>query len=91
LSGGPGARYGPAPGRHGLHRIRICTRDRWRCGICGGRIDPDLSPFVSDMAGSVDHVWPRWAGGGHDDGNLQAAHLRCNLAKGRRLRFEMAA
>ncbi len=33
------------------------------------------------LAASIDHIVPRSRGGADDDGNLQIAHLRCNLLK----------
>jgi hypothetical protein len=33
------------------------------------------------LAASIDHIVPRSRGGTNDDGNLQIAHLRCNLLK----------
>ena len=33
------------------------------------------------LAASIDHILPRSRGGTDDDGNLQIAHLRCNLLK----------
>jgi len=64
------------------HKIRIGERDGWTCGICHQPIDPALSVYESDDAATVDHIVPRVAGGTHEDGNLQIAHLRCNNAKG---------
>jgi len=39
--------------------------------------DRDYDP----LAASIDHILPRSRGGTDDDGNLQIAHLRCNLLK----------
>lgn len=67
------------------HRIRILERDNWTCGICHQPIDPELSVFESDWVGTIDHIRPRYFSGGHEDDNLQAAHLICNQKKGTRL------
>lgn len=61
----------------------IYERDRWRCGLCSKRIDQALS-YPHPMSRSIDHIVPLSCGGTHTAGNLQAAHLRCNVAKGNR-------
>ena len=63
------------PKRWAQTRIRILSRDGYTCMICGG-----------EGANSVDHIVPRIRGGGHDDSNLRAAHVRCNSAMGGRTR-----
>lgn len=65
------------------HRIRIGQRDGWFCGICWQPIDPDLSVYESIWASVVDHKQPKWAGGTHEDDNLQIAHYECNRIKGK--------
>lgn len=52
-------------------RTRILARDKGVCWICG-----------MDGARSVDHIVPRAYGGGHDDANLAAAHMKCNSKRG---------
>lgn len=76
-------KHRPAPNRprgraHRDTRLRIADRDRWRCHLCGEPINS-----LSDL--HVDHVTPRSQGGTDDDGNLRAAHKRCNLIRGDRL------
>lgn len=51
-------------------RPRILARDHGICWLCG---EPG--------ADTLDHVVSRARGGGDDDANLRAAHLRCNSAK----------
>lgn len=60
---------------------RICERDGWTCHICQGLIRRELK-FPHPLSRSVDHVLPLALGGRHEDGNLKAAHLRCNCRKG---------
>jgi 5-methylcytosine-specific restriction endonuclease McrA len=51
------------------------------CGICGDPMDPDLKkPDL--MRKSIDHIVPLAKGGPHAQGNLQWAHLLCNVRKG---------
>jgi 5-methylcytosine-specific restriction endonuclease McrA len=52
-----------------LSRRAVFARDDHTCQYCGGAAD------------SIDHVFPRSRGGGHDWENLVAACRRCNLAK----------
>jgi hypothetical protein len=60
---------------------KVYARDTWKCGICGELIDKDAR-FPLPMSPSVDHVVPLTKGGAHLYANVQAAHLRCNIAKG---------
>lgn len=60
----------------------IFERDRWRCGICGKR--------VRRRDASIDHVIPLAKGGTHEPGNVQCAHLLCNIRKGARLPLQPA-
>ncbi len=59
-------------------RARVAERDGWICGLCGGAIEA-----VADL--HIDHIKPLSLGGKHVEGNLQAAHAVCNLAKGNRV------
>jgi len=54
-------------------RIRILTRDGFRCAYCGATKE------TARM--EVDHVIPVAAGGTNDDGNLVAACWACNRGK----------
>jgi len=62
-----GARYW-----HGK-KLRIFTRDGWRCVSCG----------ASDAL-TVDHVIPKSRGGDNQDENLQTMCRRCNGRKANR-------
>jgi hypothetical protein len=70
-------------------RREILERDRWHCQVdtclCpdGRAIDPTLSGRTK-WGASVDHIKPLTAGGSDVKGNLQAAHMECNRAKGTR-------
>jgi 5-methylcytosine-specific restriction endonuclease McrA len=60
--------------RHGTRVRRLLTivleRDGDVCWLCG-----------KPGANSVDHLLPQSLGGGHDPGNLRAAHRWCNAAR----------
>lgn len=68
----PRVRYGP--------RQAIFERDGWRCQLCGAPIAPELT-FPHPGSASIDHRDPD---GPHDPSNWQAAHLGCNVEKGRK-------
>jgi 5-methylcytosine-specific restriction endonuclease McrA len=63
-----------------LERNYIAERDKFRCGICGGKVDMKLQ-HPDPLFGSIDHIVPLSRGGTNDLANLQLAHLRCNLSK----------
>lgn len=59
----------------------IAERDRWRCGICGGRVAKSRN-HPDPLAPSIDHIVPIACGGEPSNpANLQLSHLRCNLVK----------
>lgn len=64
-----------------INKLQIFRRDKWVCGICGETINPDAN-YPSMESASLDHIVPLSRGGVHALENVQAAHLRCNLAKG---------
>lgn len=78
------------PGRdtHTFRALRARLRDERRptCWLCGQRIDYDL-PTEDPSSFSVDHVHPVTARPDLAEiyGNLAAAHLGCNRARGNRL------
>lgn len=63
-----------------FHDSEIFDRDRWMCGLCRKKIDPDLR-WPDPLSVSLDHVVPLVAGGGHTRANVQAAHIGCNWQK----------
>lgn len=65
----------------------IARRDKWRCGLCGGRVSQHLK-HPDLMASSMDHIIPLSQGGTNDLANLQLTHLRCNLSKRQTARNE---
>lgn len=64
-----------------VSRRRVFERDRWRCGICKGKVDSRLS-YPHDKSASLDHIVPMSLGGDHLYVNVQLAHLKCNVDKG---------
>lgn len=54
-----------------------------QCGICCEPIDRSLGG-LHPMSKSLDHITPLARGGTHEQGNLQWAHLVCNMRKGAR-------
>jgi len=69
--------------REPIDRRAVFDRDGWRCGLCGGSID-QAAQHPDPLSASLDHVLPLARGGSHTYSNVQAAHLRCNVAKGAR-------
>ena len=63
---------------------RIANRDKWKCGICGLRIDAVLK-YPHPRSLSIDHVKPISRGGTDKRNNVQPAHLDCNMKKGAKL------
>jgi 5-methylcytosine-specific restriction endonuclease McrA len=66
-----------------VNPLKIFERDAWRCGLCHRQI-PQGVPYPHPRSPSIDHIVPLSQGGDHSPVNLQAAHLRCNVAKGNR-------
>lgn len=73
--------------QHTAAQKRVRTylkRLRLPCAICGEAINYSLAyPHADSFV--VDHIIPLAAGGADDLTNCQAAHRRCNSAKGARL------
>lgn len=63
-----------------INPLVVFRRDRWRCGICGGKVDPHCE-FPDPLSPSLDHIMPLSRGGEHTMRNLQLAHLGCNIRK----------
>lgn len=62
----------------------VFHRDGWACGICGESVDPTIA-WPHPESASLDHVVPMAKGGPHLAGNVQCAHLRCNVQKGTKI------
>ncbi len=77
--------YDARGSRIGKHdRLKILSRDEWRCYLCRGPILQDCR-WPEPLSGTVDHVIP-WSVSHNDDpSNLKAAHWYCNKAKGDRV------
>jgi 5-methylcytosine-specific restriction endonuclease McrA len=58
----------------------IYVRDKWRCGLCRGRIGRRTVPG-SPNGPTLDHIVPLAEGGHHTRANVQIAHGRCNARK----------
>lgn len=52
----------------------------WKCYICGGKINPDLT-IPHPMAATMDHIKPLAHGGKHTWDNVAPAHCFCNELK----------
>lgn len=63
-----------------IRALDIHERDRWRCGLCGDRIDRKLK-VPHPMSATLDHIVPLARGGGHTRANVQSAHFICNCRK----------
>ena len=80
------------PDREGAHRAELAKNRRviyatqTHCAICGQPVDFSLRA-PDPMAPTLDHIIPV-AKGGHPSAleNLQLAHMRCNRAKGVRIK-----
>lgn len=62
----------------------IFERDGWTCQICFEALNVEAAWPASDFP-SIDHIVPLMHGGADVRENLQAAHLGCNLRKGRKV------
>lgn len=61
----------------------IFDRDGWRCHLCKKLVRKTANRNHPDGA-TIDHLVPRADGGADAPSNVATAHLRCNLAKGRK-------
>lgn len=77
-SGGKRYRGDRVVGR--VRRYAIYERDRWRCQLCGRKVNPDIQ-VPHPRAATLDHIVPVSRGGSHDEANLQLAHFGCNSKK----------
>lgn len=67
-----------------VNRIRVFTRDGWRCQICGVKTPRALMGKLKPNAPELDHRVPISKGGPHTYANVQCACRSCNIAKGNR-------
>lgn len=72
-----------------VNRKAIFERDGWMCGLCNGTVDRSLE-YPHPFSVSLDHVVPISMGGSHVAGNLQCAHLHCNILKSNRVAGEVS-
>jgi len=61
--------------------VEVFERDGWGCQLCGQPVDRSVA-WPHPLFPSLDHIVPLSKGGRHEIGNVQLAHLRCNLSKG---------
>lgn len=72
---------GPRPRKVPLVSLAaIAKRDKYRCGICGGKVSMKRR-HPDPLAASLDHIVPLSVGGTNDLTNLQLSHFRCNWSK----------
>ncbi len=64
-----------------IYRIRVFSRDGWRCQLCGKAMRRD-AVVPHPLAPTIDHIVPLAAGGRHTWTNVQAAHFLLQLAQG---------
>lgn len=69
-----------AVGVEKFNRAEVFDRDRWKCGICGKKIDRKLS-YPDPMSVSLDHIVPISQGGDHSRANTRASNLACNIRR----------
>lgn len=60
-----------------VYRKQIYERDRWRCQLCGKKVNPDHK-YPHLMSASLDHIIPLAQGGVHEPKNCQLVHFICN-------------
>lgn len=76
------------PGAEDIDLLTVAERDDWVCGICRKPVDGDLE-YPDPMSKTTDHVRPLAKGGFHVWGNVQLAHLVCNVRKGDEFSLEV--
>lgn len=65
--------------------IKVFTRDRWRCKMCGRYTPPEKRGTCEPDAPELDHILPVSRGGEHSYRNTRCACRQCNGAKSDRL------
>ena len=58
----------------------IFERDKWKCGLCGKKVNKELK-YPHPKSASLDHIVPLAKGGVHCHANVQLAHFDCNHRK----------
>ena len=58
----------------------VYKRDRYRCHLCGKKVDVTLAS-KHPLSASLDHLVPRSQGGSDDPENLRLAHRLCNSTR----------
>ncbi len=66
-----------------VDRRVVFARDGYLCMLCGDPLDMDAE-FPDPNYPTIDHILALSVGGDHSYANVQAAHFRCNTAKGNR-------
>lgn len=61
--------------------LRVFDRDRWKCHLCGRKVDRML-PGIDRLGPTLDHLVPLSEGGEHSYANVRLAHRSCNSGKG---------
>jgi hypothetical protein len=64
-----------------FRHVDVFERDGWMCALCGRDVDPALL-YPHPLSASLDHRRPLALGGTHTLGNVQLAHLVCNVSRG---------
>lgn len=67
-----------------IDRAVVFERDGYECKLCFTPLDMEAK-FPHPLSPTLDHIVPLNKGGHHLYVNLQAAHFRCNTAKGDRV------
>lgn len=67
-----------------IDRDVVFERDAYECKLCYKPLDMEAK-FPHPLSPTLDHIIPINKGGHHLYVNLQAAHFRCNTAKGDRI------
>lgn len=70
--------------------VEICAAQGWLCSLCGGLMDPELTP-PDRQSVSLQHSPSLSCGGHHTPGHVEGAHLGCNLDDGRAVATKTAA
>lgn len=61
--------------------ITVLERDRWRCQLCGKKLNSKHRGTYRDDAPELDHIIPLSQNGEHSMRNTQCACRKCNLLK----------